>query len=157
MGPKPTCFEQDYHSTKESLLRIMNFQSADSHSSPLFRSNHILKLEEKILIENILFINTSFDGLLPPIFKSQFTFCAYLHNYHTVSSTADKIFKPSYRIDSYGKNSITLEPINSWNKTQQKFSNLSLKTFNPTKIKSLLFKNALEVEGVILNKQTNLI
>ena len=116
-----------------------------------------MKHEDKILIENIFFIKKSFNNLLPPIFKSWFIFCSDLHNYRTVSSTADKIFKPSYRIDSYGKNSITLEPINSWNKTQQKFSNLSLKTFNPTKIKSLLFKNALEVEGVILNKQTNLI
>ena len=135
----------------------MNFQSRESLSSPLFRSNHILKLEDKILVWNILFINKSFNNLLPTIFKSWFNFCSDLHNYRTVSSTADKIFKPSYRIDSYGKNSITLEPINSWNKTQQKFSNLSLKTFSPTKIKSLLFKNALEVEGVILNKQTNLI
>ena len=32
-------------------LRIMNFQSRDSRSSPLFKSNHILKLEDKILIE----------------------------------------------------------------------------------------------------------
>ena len=80
----------------------MNFQSRDSHSSSLFRSNHILKLEDKTLIENILFINKSFNELLP-IFKSWFTFCSDVHNYHTVSSTADKLFKPSYRTDSYGK------------------------------------------------------
>ena len=61
----------------------------------------------------------------------------------TVSSTADKIFKPSYRTDSYGKNSITLGAINSWNKTQHQFSDLSLKTFSPTKIKSLLFKKCI--------------
>ena len=29
---------------QKKALRIMNFQSRDSHSSPLFRSNHILKL-----------------------------------------------------------------------------------------------------------------
>ena len=62
----------------------------------------------------------------------------------SVSSTADKIFKPSYRTDSYGKNSITVGAINSWNNTQHQFSNLSLKTYSPTKIKSLLFKNALK-------------
>ena len=28
---------------QKKALRIMNFQSRDSHSSPLFRSNHILK------------------------------------------------------------------------------------------------------------------
>ena len=31
---------------------------------------------------------------------------------------------------------ITLGAINSWNKTQHQFSNLSLETFSPTKIKS---------------------
>ena len=140
----------------------MNFQSGDSHSSPLFRSNNILKLEGKILIENILFINKSFNNLFPPIFKKWFAFCSDLHNYHTVSSTADKIFKPSYRTDSYGKNSITLGAINTWNKTQHQSSDLPLKTFSPNKIKSLLFKNALEningkVKGVFLIKQTNLL
>ena len=39
---------------QKKVLRIVNFQSRDSHSSPLFRSNHILKLEDKILIENII-------------------------------------------------------------------------------------------------------
>ena len=55
---------------QKKALRIMNFQSRDSHSSPLFKSNHILKPKDKILIEKILFINKSFNNLLPPIFKS---------------------------------------------------------------------------------------
>ena len=43
---------------KKKAFRIMNFQSGDSHSSPLFKSNHILKLEDKILISiNMLPIN----------------------------------------------------------------------------------------------------
>ena len=83
----------------------MNFQSIDSHSSSLFRSNHILKLEEKIRKENILFISKSFNNLLPPIFKSWSNFCSDVHNYHTVSSTA-KIFKTSYTTDSYGNTPI---------------------------------------------------
>ena len=90
-------------------------------------------------MENILCINKSFNNLLPPIFKNWFTF----YNYHTVSSTADKIFKRSCRTDSYGKNSITIGAINSWNETQHQFSNLSLKTYGLTKIKSLLFKKCI--------------
>ena len=128
---------------QKKALRIMNFSSRDSHSSPLFKSNHTLKLEDKILIENILFITKSFNNLLPPIFKSWSAFCSDVHNYETVSSTADKIFKPSYRTDSYEKNSITIPAINSCNKTQHQFSNLSLKTYRPTKIKSLLFKKCI--------------
>ena len=61
---------------KKVLMRIMNFQSRDSHSSALFKSNHILKLEDKILIANILFVNNSFNNLLHPIFKSWFIFCS---------------------------------------------------------------------------------
>ena len=41
----------------------MNFQSRDSHASPLFRFNNILKLEDKILVENFFFINKLFDNL----------------------------------------------------------------------------------------------
>ena len=125
---------------QKKALRIMNFQSRDSHSSPLFRSNHILKLEDKILIENILFISKSFNNLLLPVFKSCFIFCSDVHNYHTVSFTVDKIFKPFYTTDSYEKNSNTLGTINSWNKTQHQFSNLSIKTSSPTKIKRFRFK-----------------
>ena len=55
---------------QKNALRIMSFWSRDSHSSPLFKSNHVLKLEDKILIENILFTNKSFNNLLPPIFDS---------------------------------------------------------------------------------------
>ena len=122
----------------------MNFQSRDSHSSPLFKSNHIIKLEDKILTENMIFINKLLNILLPPIFKNWFTFCSDVHNYQTVSSTSDKIFKQSYRTDSFGKNSITIGAINKWNKTQYQFRNMSLKTYSPSKIKSLLFKKCIE-------------
>ena len=115
---------QNLHSLNRTIIRqkkalkIMHFQSRDSHSNPLFRSNHIQKLEDNILTENIIFINKSFDDLLPPISKSWFRFCSDLNNYDRVSSTADKIFKPSYSTHSYEKNLITLGAINSWNKTQ---------------------------------------
>ena len=59
---------------QKKALSIMNFHSRDSHWSPLFKSNHIMKLEDKILIEYILLINESFNNLLPPVFKSWFTF-----------------------------------------------------------------------------------
>ena len=50
-----------------------------------------------------MFISKSINNLLTPIFKKWFIFCSNIHNYDTVSSSADKLFKPSYRTDSYGK------------------------------------------------------
>ena len=122
----------------------MNFQSRDSHSSQLFKSNDILKLEDKILIKNMLFINKSLNNLLSPTFKNWFTFCSDVHNYHTVSSTSDKTFKTSYRANFFGNYSMAIGAINSWNKTQYQFRNLSLKTYSPSKIKSSLSKTCIE-------------
>ena len=130
MGPKT---QSTIIILQRKPLRTINFQSRDSHSSPLFRSNHILKLEDKILIENILFISKLFNNLVPPIFKSWFTFCSDVHNYHTVSSTADEIFKPSYTTDSYGNTpifdhaySITIKVIFSFLKYVLSYKNVSL-------------------------------
>ena len=72
---------------QNKALRIMNFQFRDSHSSLLFKSNDILKLEDKIIIENMSFVSKSFNNLLLPIFKSWFTLCSDDHNYQTVSAT----------------------------------------------------------------------
>ena len=97
----------------------MNFQSRDSHSSPLFKSNHILKLEDQILMEHILFINKSFNNFPPPVFKSWFTIYYDVHNYHAVSPTIDKTFKLSCRTDSYERRAFTIEAINRWNKNME--------------------------------------
>ena len=43
----------------------------------------------------LIFISKSINNLLPPL-----------------SLSNDKLFKPSYRTDSYGKNSITVSAVN---------------------------------------------
>ena len=92
----------------------------------------------------MLFINKSLNNLLSPTFKNWFTFCSDVHNYHTVSSTSDKTFKTSYRANFFGNYSMAIGAINSWNKTQYHFRNLSLKTYSPRKIKSSLSKTCIE-------------
>ena len=92
------------------------------------------------------------------IFDRWFTFCPDVQNYRIVSSSPDKIFKPSYKTDCYRKNSITRGVINCTKKTQNQFSNLPLKTLAKLKLKVYNLKIALkiineEVKGVNLIKQ----
>ena len=105
---------------------IMNFQSRDSHSSPLFRFNHILKLEDKILKEHILFIDKSFNKLLPPIFKvgspSALMFTVIKQSHLLLTRYLNHLRE----LVLIEKSSITIGAINSWNKTQHHFCNLSL-------------------------------
>ena len=65
-----------------------------------------------------MFVNKSISNLLPPIFKNWFIFCFEIHNHNPVLSSTDKLFKPSYRTDSYGKISVIISGINYCNKTQ---------------------------------------
>ena len=39
--------------SQKKAVRIINFQPRNSHTSPLFKQNFILKFQEKIWLENI--------------------------------------------------------------------------------------------------------
>ena len=132
--------------SQKKVIRIINNQPRSSHSSLLFKKSNILKFEDKILINNIIFISNSINNLQPPIFKHWFIFCSDTHKYNTVSSSTDKLFKSSYRTASYGRNSVIICTINCCNKMQNIFRNQSLKSlYHSTQIKSKLFslKDAL--------------
>ena len=128
---------------QKKALRIINNQPKNSPSGPLFKQNNILKFEDRILIGNIIFISKSINNLLPPIFKNWFIFRSEIHNYNTVSLSTDKLFKPSYRTDSYGKTSVITSAINCWNKTQNILDGQSLKSLYLSKIKNILTKRCI--------------
>ena len=127
----------------KKALRIINNQLKNSHSGPIFKQNNILKFEDKILIGNIIFVSKSIKNLLSPIFNNWFIFCSEIHNYNTVSSSTDKLFKSLYRTDSYGKNSVIVSTINCWNKTQNILEGHSLKSLYPAKIKNIHTKRCI--------------
>ena len=53
---------------QKKALQIMNFKDQLFHSSPLFSTNNILKVGEKITLENILFVITFINRQIPSIF-----------------------------------------------------------------------------------------
>ena len=108
--------------SQKKAIRIINNQPRNSQSSLLFKKINILKFEGKILINNIIFISKSINNLLPPILVY-----SDIHNYDTVLSSTDKLFKSSCRTDYYGRNSVIIGAINCWNKMQNILRNQSLK------------------------------
>ena len=96
---------------KIRIMRIITFQSRNCHSGPLFSKLKLLKFNDKVHLENLLLISKFINSLLPPVFNNWFTFCSNVHNYETTSSATCKLFKPSFRTNLYGKNSITVNLI----------------------------------------------
>ena len=135
---------QNFSSIKRILIlqkkpvRIINFQPRNSHTSPLFKQNFILKFQDKICLENILFVSKSLNNLTPSIFSTWFSFSSDQHNYKTSSSTQGNLTKLFYKTSRYGKYSITVSAVESWNKIQKQLKYMLLKDLCPWKIKIIV-------------------
>ena len=104
---------------QKKAVRIINFQPKNFHTSPLFKQNSILKFQDKICLENILFVSKYLNNSLPSIFNTWFSFSSDQHNYETSSSTQGNLMKLFYKTNRYGKYSITISAVESWNKIQK--------------------------------------
>ena len=108
-------------------MRIINFQPRNSHNNPLFKQNFILKFQDKIHLENILFVSKSLNNLSPSIFNAWFSFSSDQHNYETPSSTQGNHMKLFYKADKHEKYSISVSAFESWNKIQKQLKSILLK------------------------------
>ena len=102
----------------------MNFQPWNSNTNPLFRKIYVLKFKDKINLKNILFISKSVNNLLPSLFNNWFAFSSDTHKYNTSWSSNDKPQKYSYRTNTFGKNSIIISAIETWNNSQDNLKRL---------------------------------
>ena len=66
---------------QKKALRSIHFKEHNAHTAPLFFKSKIVKLPDKIKIENCLFISNYVNNKLPAIFNSWFIFSSTFHNY----------------------------------------------------------------------------
>ena len=123
---------------QKKAVKIINFQPRNCHTSPLFKQSSILKFQDKICLENILFVSKSFNNLSPSVFNTWFSFSSDQHNYESSSSTQGNLTKLCYKKNSYEKYSITVSVVESWNKIQKQLKNLPPKDLPPNKIKTVV-------------------
>ena len=72
-----------FYILQKKALRIINFKERNAHYSPLLHFSKIIKVADKVKIENCLFINKYTNNKLPSIFTNWFTFSSMSHNYQT--------------------------------------------------------------------------
>ena len=91
------------HLLQKKSLRIMFFQSRNSHTVPLFKVSKILKSFDKAALENCIFINKSLKGLLPSIFNNWFKFSFEPHSHDTRWSNLSYLKIISYHTKTYDR------------------------------------------------------
>ena len=87
---------------QKKAVRIINFQTKNSHTSPLFKQSSILKFQDKICLEKILFVSKSLNNLSPSVFNTWFSFSSDQHNYETSRSTQSDLTKLFHKTNRYG-------------------------------------------------------
>ena len=123
---------------QKKAVRIIYFQLRNFHTSPLFKQNFILKFQDKICLENILFVSKSLNNLSPSIFNTWFSFSSDQHNCETSSSTQGNLIKLFYKTNRYGRYSITVSAVESWNKIQKQLKSILYKDLSSNKIKTIV-------------------
>ena len=103
---------------QKKAVRIVNFRPRNSHTSPLFKQNFILKFQDKIYLENILFVSQLLNNLTLSVFSALFSFSSEQHNYKTTSSTQGNLRKHFNKKNGYGKYSITVSAIENLKATK---------------------------------------
>ena len=115
---------------------MIKFQLRNFQTNHLFKQNSILKFQDKICLENILFFGKSLSNLSPLVFSTWFSFSSYQHNYETSSSTQGNLIKRFYKTKRHGKYSIIVSVVESWNKIQKQLKDMLLKDLSSKKIKT---------------------
>ena len=123
---------------QKKAIRIINLQPRNFHTSALFKQNSILKFQDKICLENILFVSKSLNNLSPSVFNTWFSFYSDQHNYETSNSTQGNLIKLFCKTKRYEKYSITVSAVESWNRIQKQLKDMLHKDLSPNKIETIV-------------------
>ena len=88
---------------QKKALRIMHFAQFNSHTSPLFYNNDILKFIDIIYTESFVYINNCFNEDPFAIFSQNYNLCSNTHTYNARSSSRGLFFVPACNSIGLGK------------------------------------------------------
>ena len=123
---------------QKKVLRIMHFTDRISHSDPLFSASKIIKIYDKVSIDNCVFISKSLSNDLPSIFGNWFIFSSFFHDHSLRSSKLGILKIPSFKTRSHGRMSFRINSIYTWNNLQRVLKDKLIFSLKPNKVKTIL-------------------
>ena len=88
---------------QKETLRTIYFKGKFDHTSSLFSESNIIKLPDKIFMENCLFVSKSLNSQSPEIFNNWFVFSYDTHSYETSCSEKGMLKVKSFNKKSCGR------------------------------------------------------
>ena len=97
---------------QKKALRIINFKPWKADASPLFKNCKILKLEDSVLLQNILFVHDNLNNNVPTSLSKKFKF---VDTGPTRLGLLNQLKMPKTRTIIYGSKSIKSKCVENWN------------------------------------------
>ena len=72
---------------QNKALKVINFQSSDSPTGPLYQENKVLKISDFINYKNALFVRNTLKRENPQVFHEMFIMLNQNHTYNTRAAT----------------------------------------------------------------------
>jgi len=127
---------------KKKAIRLITFSSKDTHSSPLFKETSIIKLEDQIRINNMLFVHQTLRNESPNHFNDFIKLHLPNHGFNTRNILSSRYSMPpgSVSLANLQNKTIKFECAKTWNKHLKKIPNLpkspiEILFFSPEKLK----------------------
>ena len=115
---------------QKKSLRLMYFLNRNAHTIPLFKDSNILKLPDNLALQNYIFIKNYFNQALPISFKKFFTLSTDSHTHNTRWSNLGCLKIPPHKTKIYGRRSVNISAIYTWNYLQSHHKNIMFHQFS---------------------------
>ena len=124
---------------QNKALKVINFQSSDSPTGPLYQENKVLKIADFINYKNALFVRNTLKRENPQVFHQMFIILNQKHTYNTRAATYHFFDIQQVKSTQFGQYSVTFQASETWNKLQRT-QNLNLLTSAPSEFKKALIE-----------------
>ena len=116
---------------QNKALKVINFQSSDSPTGPLYQENKVLKISDFINYKNALFVRNTLKRENPQVFHEMFIMLNQNHTYNTIAATYHFLDIVQVETTHFGQYSVKFQASETWNKLQRT-QNLNLLTSVPS-------------------------
>ena len=130
---------------QNNALRLITFSdSFHDHVTPLYIKLTLLKLRDIVSLNNYLLIHDYFNEKLPECFSGFFNLAKDTHPHNTRNAASGNLFIPDSDSVRYGRNSIKISSILSWNNFIKNFPGVDFIQLSRVKIKSFIVNYFLD-------------
>ena len=134
---------------QKNAVRIISNSGFNAHTSPLFKTLEILKVRDKIILFNCLFVHDFLNGKLPKSFDSTFLKLSEARSnenmVNTINSDLGCLFLPNVCTSTYRLNSIYRKSIISWNTYVRLFNKEDIVSISKNALKNKIKKHMLSM------------